>query len=309
MTFPEKTYPKHGSLALKANITEFAPTRALMNGSVTSDLITLDFAGLSKAHAGFKDMLRHGKFDVSEMAIATFLQARAFGKPVSLIPFVVLGRFQHHCIGYNTEVHETLAPKDLVGKTVGVRSYTQTTGLWVRGILQNEYGLDPDSVDWLCFDQPHLTEYTDPPSVRFGDPKDDPVQMLLDGKLDAAILGMNMPDDPRIKPLIPDPHQAALDWHKTSGLVPPNHYLMIPDALCEQRPDAVRALWEMLVASRAATTPNPETWGEIDPWPIGIEANRTALECAIKYTRQQHMLPKDITVDDLFHPLIREIAL
>lgn len=304
MTFEHKTYPATGPVTLSANITMFEPTRALLDGTVKSDLVTLDFAGLSKAHSGFKGMLRRGEFDISEMAIATALQALSYDKPFSLLPMVVLGRFQHHCIGYNTDVHPKLTPADLAGKTVGVRSYTQTTGLWVRGILQNEYGVDPDSVNWLCFDQPHLQEYTDPPSVSWGNPSDDPVQMLLDGKLDAAILGMNMPDDPRIKPLIENPHDAALEWHKRSGFVPPNHYLMIHNSLCEERPDVVRDLWQLLVDSRALATPK----GEIDPWPIGIEANRKALTAAVQYTSQQHMLSGDVNIDDLFHPLIREIA-
>jgi 4,5-dihydroxyphthalate decarboxylase len=299
-----KTYAATGALTLSANVTLFPPTKALLDGTVTSDLVTLDFAGLDKAHSGFKDMLRRGRFDLSEMAIATFLQARAYGKPFTLLPFVVLGRFQHHCIGYNTDVHAELAPGDLAGKTVGVRSYTQTTGLWVRGILQNAYGVDPDSVTWLCFDAPHLEEYTDPPSVIWGDPADDPVEMLLAGKLNAAILGMNMPKDTRIKPLIPDPHAAALEWHAHEGLVPPNHFLIIPDALCDQRPDAVAELCRMLREARALAIP-PEG---PDPWPVGIEANRKALECAAKFAAQQHMIDRLPKVEDLFHPLVRELV-
>ncbi|MCD7058627.1 phosphate ABC transporter substrate-binding protein [Pelagibacterium xiamenense] len=304
MTEFHKTYPGQGPLTLSANITEFPPTRALLAGEVSSELVTLDFAGLDKAHDGFKDMLRRGRFDISEMAIATYLQAHAYGKPFTLLPFVVLGRFQHHCIGYNTDVHKQLAPGDLAGKTVGVRSYTQTTGLWVRGILQNEYGVNPDSVNWLCFDQPHLQEYTDPPSVSWGDPADDPVKMLLAGKLDAAILGMNMPKDERIKPLIPDPHETAKAWYAREGLVPPNHYLIVPNALCDQRPDVVEELCRMMAASRAKA----KTEDGIDPWPVGINANRRALTCAAKFAAQQHMIDRQPEVDELFHPLIREIA-
>jgi 4,5-dihydroxyphthalate decarboxylase len=304
MSFDPKTYPAAGTVTLSANITAFPPTQALLDETVKGDVVSLDFAGLKKAHGGFKDMLRRGKFDISEMAVATAIQALSFDKPFSLLPFVVLGRFQHHCIGYNTDVHPALRPQDLAGKTVGVRSYTQTTGLWVRGILQNDYGVDPDSVNWLCFDQPHLEEYTDPASVSWGDPADDPVQMLLDGKLDAAILGMNMPKDPRIKPLIPNPHETAKDWYARTGFVPPNHYLMVHNSLCDERPDAVRDLWQMLKASRAKASHE----GDIDPWPIGIAANRTALEAAVTYTKQQHMLGTDINIDDLFHPLIHEIA-
>jgi 4,5-dihydroxyphthalate decarboxylase len=304
MTLPQKTYPASGPVALAANITLYEPTRRLMEGRVASDLVTLEFAGLKNAHSGFKDMLRRNKYDASEMAVATFLQAHEFGKPFSLLPVVVLGRFQHQCIGYNSEVHPHMTPAHLAGKVVGVRSYTQTTGLWVRGILQNEYGVDPDSVKWLCFDKPHLEEYTDPPSVIWGDPAKDPVNMLLDGEVDAAILGVNMPKDQRVRTLIPNAHDAALEWYGRERLVPPNHYIIVPDALCEQRPDVVRELYRMLVDSRRLATPA----SDIDAWPVGIEANRTALECAIKYATQQHMISGPLRVEDLFHPLVREIA-
>lgn len=304
MTLPVKEYPRSGPISLAANITLYEPTRALMNGEIVSDLVSFDFAGLKNAHGGFKDMLRRNKFDISEMAVATFLQAHEFGKPFSLLPAVVLGRFQHHCIGYNTEVHPRMTPADLAGKTVGVRSYTQTTGLWVRGILQNEYGVNPDSVKWLCFDQPHLEEYTDPASVIWGDPAKDPVNMLLEGEVDAAILGMNMPKDARVRTLIENPQDAALAWHERERFVPPNHYIIVPNALCEQRPEVVREAWRMLVESRAAAKPE----GGIDPWSMGIEANRTALEAAIKFAAQQHMITKFIDVEDLFHPLVRELA-
>ncbi|MCR8724528.1 hypothetical protein [Frigidibacter sp. ROC022] len=93
MTLPEKSYPTVGSVSLFANITEFPPTLALMEGRAHSDLVSFDFAGLKNAHTGFKDMLRRNRFDISEMAIATLLQAREFEKTFSILPFAVLGRF------------------------------------------------------------------------------------------------------------------------------------------------------------------------------------------------------------------------
>ncbi|KMK65174.1 hypothetical protein [Puniceibacterium sp. IMCC21224] len=300
-----RTYPATGPLTLSANIASYPTTKALLAGEVSSDLVTLENAGLKQAHAGFKAMLREQKFDVSEMAVATYLQAREFGKGFSLLPVVVLGRFQHHCIGYNADFG-TLTPQDLPGKRVAVRSYTQTTGLWVRGILQNDYGVDPDSVTWVCFDQPHLTEYTDPRSIEWGPDGTDPVEMLMKGEVDAGILGMNMPDDPRIRPLIPDPHEAAKAWYAKEGLVPPNHFIIVPDALCEQRPDAVRAVFDMLVASRNA---NPSVRDAVpDAVPVGVEANRRALECAIKYAYQQHIISKPVAVDDLFNDFTRTLG-
>ena len=128
--------------------------------------------------------------------------------------------------------------------------------------------------------------------------------MLLDGELDAAILGLNMPKDDRIRTIIPNPDRAALDWYARERFVPPNHYVIVPDALTDQRPDAVRELWRMLVESRAKA----QLGAGIDVAPVGIEANRRALEEAIRYATQQRMLSRPISVDDLFHPLIRDIA-
>lgn len=301
-----KSYPASGPLTLTANIARYPSTAALLDGRITSELVTLENAGLKQAHAGFKKMLREQAYDVSEMAVATYLQAREFGKPFTLLPIVVLGRFQHHCIGYNTDFIPELRPEDLPGRRVAVRSYTQTTGLWVRGVLQNEYGVDPDSVTWVVFDQPHLTEYTDPPSIEWGPEGSDPVEMLMKGEVDAAILGMNMPEEPNIVPLIPDPHKAAAEWHETAGLVPPNHFIIVPDALCEQRPDAVREVFDMLVASRNA---DPAVAGAVpDAVPVGVEANRKALEYAIKISQQQHIISKPVTVDDLFSDFTRSLG-
>ncbi|HTM78528.1 MAG TPA: phosphate ABC transporter substrate-binding protein [Devosia sp.] len=304
MTTP--SYPAEGPLTLRANITQYPTTKALMQGQIASDLVTLELAGLKNAHSGFKDMLRRNAYDVSEMAVATLLQAHEFGKPFSLLPVVVLGRFQHHCIGYNTSVYPTLKPQDLTRKRIAVRSYTQTTGLWVRGILQNEYGLDPDSVTWVCFDKPHVAEYTDPANIEWAPEGKDPVNMLLDGEVDAAVLGMNMPDDPRIKTLVPEPHKAAEAWHARSGVVPPNHYVIVPNSLCDERPDVVREVYRMLVESRNASEAVRNA--SIDAAPVGIEANRKALELAIQYALQQHMITKPIAVDDLFHPVVRSFA-
>ena len=300
------TYPASGPLTLKANITQYPPTEALMQGRIGSDLVTLELAGLKNAHSGFKDMLRRNAYDVSEMAVATFLQAHEFGKPFSLLPVVVLGRFQHHCIGYNTDRYPELKPQDLAGKRVAGRSYTQTTALWVRGILQNEYGVDPDSITWVCFDQPHVAEYTDPANIEWAPEGKDPVNMLLDGEVDAAVLGMNMPDDPRIKTLIPTPHEAAEAWHARSGVVPPNHFIIVPNTLCDERPDVVREVYRMLVDSRNASEKVRNA--RIDATPVGIEANRKALELGIQYALQQHMITRPVSVDELFHPVMRDCA-
>src|SRR5688572_13129787 len=140
-------YPKTGPVTLSTNLADYPVTRALKAGAVKSDLVTFDFCGPKVANEGFKPMVREGKFDAGELAIVTFLQAKVYGKPLVLLPAVVMGRGQHHTIHYNV-ARGPLSPKDIEGKRFGTRSYSVTTGVWVRGILHDEYGVDPNRVTW-----------------------------------------------------------------------------------------------------------------------------------------------------------------
>ncbi len=135
-------------------------TAALKDGSIKSDQVAFEFVEYSPANKGFKPMVREGAFDVSEMAIVTYLMAKSVGKPMVLLPNVVVARFQHGYALYNAK-HGTLKPGDLNGKRVGIRSFTTTTGAWLRGILANEYGVDLDSIDWVTFEDAHVAEYHD----------------------------------------------------------------------------------------------------------------------------------------------------
>ena len=136
------------TLTLKTNLAPTAMTAAIHDGRVSSDIVKLDLCGPDPAQGGFKDMVRRNLYDCGELAIVTYLQAKCYNKPLVLLPAPVSGRFQHHCAGFNRELGH-LNPKDIEGKQVGVRTYAQTTGLWIRGILQHEYGVDLDKVTWM----------------------------------------------------------------------------------------------------------------------------------------------------------------
>ena len=135
-------------------------TSALKNGLIKSDSVEFEFVDYSPTNKGFKPMVREAAFDVSEMAIVTYLMAKSAGKPMVLLPDVVLARFQHSYALYNSK-HGKLTPADLNGKRVGIRSFTTTTGAWLRGILANDYGVDLNSIDWLTFEDAHVAEYED----------------------------------------------------------------------------------------------------------------------------------------------------
>src|SRR5436305_5064084 len=174
-------------------------TAALKNGSIRSDLVTLDFADYSPTHTGFKPMVREQAFDVSEMAIVTYLMAKSVGKPMVLLPCVVIARSQHAFALYNAR-RGTLRPERLNNKRVGILSFTTTTGAWLRGILANDHGVDLNSLHWVTFEDAHVAEFRDT-TVRAQEGKQI-VEMLVEGELD-AVLGEKS-DHPDLKPLFGD---------------------------------------------------------------------------------------------------------
>src|SRR6266853_5096235 len=152
--------PSEVAMRLRTLLGDHPCTAALKNGSIKSDLVTFDFADHSPTNKGFKPMVREQAFDVSEMAIVTYLMAKSFNKPMVLLPNVVVARFQHGHALYNAR-RGTLKPLELNGKRVGIRSFTTTTGAWLRGILANDYDVDLGSIDWVTFEDAHVAEYRD----------------------------------------------------------------------------------------------------------------------------------------------------
>jgi 4,5-dihydroxyphthalate decarboxylase len=278
----------------------------LKRGELQSPIVQFDFDDVEEASDHFKPMVRDLAYDCGELAIVTYLQARAYNKALVLLPFVVTSNFHHRSIGYNAEKGE-LAPADLAGCRVGVRTYSQTTGVWVRGVLQNEYGVDLEKVTWVTFDDAHLAEYHDPPNCQRAPQGRKLVDMLLDREVDAAILG-GMPKDPRVKTLIPDADAAASAWWEKYGIVPINHMFVVTRALCQTRPDVVREIYRLLTANRAATTPQPAP-NAPDMTPDSVEANRKSLEFVIDYALQQKIIRRKFTVDELFDDTTRVLGL
>jgi len=283
------------ALTLRTNLADYPVTKAMKDGRVTSDLVTLDYCGPTPAHNGFKAMVRENQFDAGELAIVTFLQAKAYGKPYVLLPAPISGRFQHHCAGFNLDLGH-LDPKDLEGKRVGVRTYSQTTALWIRGVLRHEYGVNLDKVTWMTLGDGHLAEYRDPANcVRLPAGSNIP-QMMLDGELDAALLGEDMPKDPRVRTVVPDAHNAAKAWYAREGFVPINHMFAIHQDISRQHPEVVKEIYRMIAESRALTEGGVPA---VFP-PLGLEANRKGLKTAIDWAFDQKIIPRAMSVDELF---------
>jgi 4,5-dihydroxyphthalate decarboxylase len=281
--------------ALRTVLGNYPHTLPLKRGEIPAGTVRLDFVDVKPTHLAFKPMVRELAYDVCEMAIVTFLMAKAYGKPLALLPAVMLGRFQHHCMLYNVE-RGPLSPQTLAGRRVGVRAYSQTTGVWLRGILANDYGVNLDSVRWVTFEDAHVAEYRDPPQIERGAAGKDLTDMLVAGKIDAAIYGAELPADPRLKSVIPEPEAAAQAWYRKHGVTPVNHLVTVRTDLLRSQPRAVAEVYRLLAAAKRAA-PAP---AGVDPAPFGIAANRPALELIVDYCFQQRMIPRRVGVDELF---------
>jgi 4,5-dihydroxyphthalate decarboxylase len=268
----------------------------MKSGEIRSAGLAFDFADVKVPNTAFKRVVRDLEFDVAELAIVTFLLAKAHGKPLSLLPVVVSARFQHPFLICDAE-RGPLVPENLSGRRVGLRSYSVTTAAWVRSILADDYGVALERVNWVAFEEPHVAEYRDPPNVERAPPGNDMISMLREGTLDAAIVGEH-PSDSRWVPVIPDPAAAAQAWHQRTGALQINHMLVIKDTLAKDRSHPADEIVRLFSESkRAAGLPAP---GALDMNPVGLETNRRNLEVAIDCVYRQGMIPRRFEVEELF---------
>lgn len=280
-------------------------TTAIKDGSLTAPGLDLDLLPVKPVSRAFKGMVREQAYDICEMAIVTYLQARAYDKPIWLLPVVLLARFQHRCIVCNTQ-HLKLTPAELAGLQVGVRAYSQTTGAWVRGILANDYGVDAKAMRWLTYEDAHVAEYADPPGVERAPEGTTPAKMLLAGEIDAAVLGKDLPDDPRMATVIADPEGDARAWYERHRVIPINHMVVVTERLLAENRQAVLDFFELLVKGKQQSGGRVEDG--IDMTPIGVEAMRPSLQRIIDYSLQQGLIPRRLEVDELFHDATRELG-
>lgn len=249
----------------------------------------LEFEDVRPPSAGFKRVVRNLEFDFAELAITTFLMAKVAGKPYRLLPAVVLARMQHPRLVRNAE-RGPLAPRDLEGRRIGVRSYSVTTGMWIRGILEEDHGVDHRRIAWVTFEEAHVAEFRDPANVERAPAGKKLEEMLLAGEVDAAILGDAPVTDPRIVPVIPEAEAAAREWRARKGAIQINHMVAVKDSVSRADADGILRLLEESFAAAGSPELNP----------IGLEANRRNLEVAIDTVHRQRLIPQRYAVDDLF---------
>ncbi len=286
-------------LKLSAAIGTYPHTAALREGRVASAVVSLHFAAIATMNRAFAPMVREQRFDVCEMAIATFLQAKAYGKPLVLLPVTLAARFQQSAMLCRAE-SDIRGPEDLAGRRVGVRAYSQTTGMWLRGILAHAHGVRPEDIRWVTFEGAHVAEFADPPWVERAPADRDLVRMLLAGELDAIIVGNELPDAAGLRTVFPDSGASAEAFWQAHGFVPVNHLVTVRTELAEHRPDVIGELVRMFRAAKAAAPPRAD--GR-DPYAIGRAALEPAIALALRYSAEQGLLPRPLTVSEAWEGL------
>jgi 4,5-dihydroxyphthalate decarboxylase len=315
----ERLMPNRSTMA---DLTLTAVTRtqgnnqALKEGIVKPRGFTFEFEEVPILIDAFRKMVRGLDYDVCEMAITTYLTAREHGVRFTAVPVFLVRAFHHGAILVNKNAG-IKHPKDLEGKRVGVnRGYTVTTGVWARGVLASEYGVDLQKITWVLSGDEHVTTYRPPSNVVPIEAGKKMADMLIAGELVAAI-GVEV-DHPDVVPLIPNALEAGLAALRARGNYPINHLVVIKDDVLAAHPEVASGVFDAFEESknlyveklRAGKIENPTAFDELyrrvmeitgkDPLPYGIEPNRKVLEELIGYATAQAILTKPVTVDELF---------
>jgi 4,5-dihydroxyphthalate decarboxylase len=309
-------------LQLRAVTRTQGNNRALKDGTVVPEGFRFDFEEVPVLVQAFRRMVRTLEFDVSEMALTTYLVAKAHGVPFTAVPAFLVRGFHHAAITVDTR-HGITHPKDLEGKKVGVsRGYTVTTGVWARAILAAEHGVDLASITWVLSGDEHVQAYRPPANVESIPPGRELDEMLASGEL-AAVVGVEI-DSPDAAPLIPDPTEAGFAALQQRGLYPINHLVVIRDDLLAERPELGEQVFDAFARSKQLYVEQLRA-GQVhdatdrmyarvmattgaDPLPYGIEPNRAVLEELLRHAVDQKILDRAPRLEDVFAPGTRELT-
>jgi len=298
--------------------------QALKDGSVKPRGFTFEFEEVNPLIDAFRRMVRGLEFDVCEMALTTYICARAHGKRMTALPVFLVRAFHHGAILVNTKAGIRSA-KDLEGRRVGVnRGYTVTTGLWARSVLQHQYGVDLKKIIWVLSGDEHVAEYRPPSNVVPMEKGKKMADMLASGELPAAI-GVET-EHPDVKPLIANAREAGFEALRARGHYPINHTVVVRDELLAAHPElapdiftafaeAKRLYVERLTAGKIEKpTPVDEVHRRVmeitgrDPLPYGIGPNRRMLEEVIQSALEQGIITRPVTPEELFPRSTHELS-
>lgn len=321
-------------LQLSLGITSNPRTWPIIDGRASPDSIDLAMSVVDPSEL-FWRQLRFGDFDVSEMSMSSLMMIRAQGDERFVgLPVFTTRRFFHTNILVRRDARIN-SPADLKGKRVGVPEYQQTAALWIRGIIQSEFGVSPGDMEFWMERVPARSHagavgFKPPPGVTIHQiPPDKSIgSMMLKGELDASmfyIRNQNLIDrstedlhnHPDIKPLFPDSAAEGVRYYQKTGIYPINHGMVVKREIAERNPWVIINLLKAFnqandianrervehVAYHLETGLVPAQYRAAMATPIlthGIKANRHTLETAAAYSHDQGLTPRLLKLDELF---------
>jgi 4,5-dihydroxyphthalate decarboxylase len=303
-------------LKLKTAFRPDGHTASLRDQTIKPKTFEIDYIDVPVLIQAFRKMVRGMEYDICEMAITTYICAKSYGKRFTAIPVFPARVFHHGAIVYNTK-SGIRTPKDLEGKKVGVhRGYTVTTGVWIRGILQHQYGVDLNKITWLLSGDEHVAEFRPPANVIPIEQGQKLEEMLVSGEIPAAV---NVEiDHPDVKPLIPKPAEAGFEALRTSGHYPINHTVVVKDELLAAHPGLAEDIFNAFTEAKhiyverlrsgqiTPLTKTDERYKRVmeitgrDPLPYGVEPNRHMIETVMQYATEQKILARPLPMEELF---------
>jgi 4,5-dihydroxyphthalate decarboxylase len=302
---------------LKIAVGTYGLTKPILDGRVPLGRLDLEFVHVDPITAAMRRMVRGLEFDICEMAWTTYLCAKSVGKPITAIPVFVTRNF-HHWAAFANVKSGIRTPKDLEGRSVAVnRGYTVTTGIWIRGVLQHEYGVDLGKIKWWPTDDEHVAEFKAPDNVDYGMKGKAIGDLLTSGQFGAAVGDVRV-DSPDVKPLIPEAREAGYAYFRKTGVYPINHGVTIKDAVLREEPAVAEELFRVFKAAKeiylaelkagaklSAADETAVALGRVvggDPFPFGVEPNRKALEAIARFAVDQHVTQRNYHPEELFAP-------
>jgi 4,5-dihydroxyphthalate decarboxylase len=317
-------------LRLTFAIAAYPQTAALKSGAIRFEGIEPQFADVKPQIAAYRRMVRQVEFDVCELAPTTYIIARAYGAPFVALPIFVTRRFHHSGLLVRPDAG-IAEPKDLEGKKVGVRAYSVTTGVWTRGILMDEYGLDSSKVTWVVDDEEHVLELKLPGNVIHAPLGRSLADMMAAGELQAgfdANAGIGRAGPPvagwertpvpasSYPDLFPDPEPLEADWYRRTGIYPMHGTIVVKESVLKQHPfvagsiaaafRAAKDEWLSKLRSGKVETAADRKYLALskivgdDPLPYGLEVNLPTIRALEDTAFKQKLTPRRMTIEELF---------
>jgi 4,5-dihydroxyphthalate decarboxylase len=307
---------------------------ALHTGEVRPEGIDLDFSAIDSPRKLFDRVAGGSEFDVAELSASEFITRLSVGEcPFVALPVFPSRVFRHSFITIDSR-KGIRTPKDLEGKRIGVPLYTMTAAIWIRGHLQHEYGVDLSTIHWVegainspgSHGEPSVMPLLRDIAITRNDSGKSLSQLLDEGAID-AIIGTSLPDarrhNPAIRRMFPDFRSVEKDYYKRTGIFPIMHLVAIRRSTYERHPFVATSMYRAFCESKQVALDKMRSLGALrymmpwmiddldemdavfgdDPWPYGVEANRTTLAALMRYMVEQGILREELPVDDLFVPV------